>query len=593
MISAAVAAGDTASADQYNNLRKDATGASSLLPHQQTVPVLTLKIESGVFYVGATRVKYAGGNTPSIAAPAANPRIDLVTIDSAGTVALVAGAEAGSPSVPTYPANKVIICEVFCRVGQTQIFDTDQGSNGYISADVRPFVTPVIINSDAQIINTSSVVYQSGAPIYGASAAGTDAYAITPTPAIAAYAAGQRFLIKADVANSGAATASVSGLSNVSIKKNGSVTLDDGDIPAGGLFMIGYDGTNFQLLSPIANSSGKFGGTSSDGALTITSGTTTVSFASASFVQLNYSSISITGTGVLGFSNPGTNGTTLALKSKGNVTLTSSATPMIDMSGMGAAGGTGGTTGAPTPGTASEGLGILDSSTHKGTSGALDQATIAAGGVIYVLTGAGTLYTTQAGQVQTKMVMVVPGSGGGGGAGTSGGSAGGAGGRGGGALYIECGGALNFTTTSGISVSGLTGVAGAAGTSGNAGGGSGGGGGAGGQCVILANVITAATGTVTNTGGNGGAGGSRHTSGNGASNGAGAGAGGYNAAGGVGGRGRTIGNNGEAGTTAAGTGGGTGGAAGTGSGANSAGGSGGGGGAGGVAAVITTNTVFQ
>ena len=83
----------------------------------------------------------------------------------------------------------------------------------------------------------------------------------------------------------------------------------------------------------------KFGGTGADGALSISSGTTTIDLGGASVVTKNYTSISITGTGKLAFSNPNANGTTIILKSQGNVTLTSSTAPMIDVSGLGGAGG--------------------------------------------------------------------------------------------------------------------------------------------------------------------------------------------------------------------------------------------------------------
>ena len=85
----------------------------------------------------------------------------------------------------------------------------------------------------------------------------------------------------------------------------------------------------------------KFGGNGSDGVLSITSGITTISAANASIVVKNYASISITGTGKLVFNNPNANGTIVILRSQGNVALTSSVAPMIDVSSMGAAVGIG------------------------------------------------------------------------------------------------------------------------------------------------------------------------------------------------------------------------------------------------------------
>lgn len=144
MKSSQVAINDTALASQYNDLREDAYGGSQLLPREQTTPDLTLRVENGVVYVNGTRVIFAGGNSPSFTAPTTNPRIDLLTIDSAGTLARVVGTEAASPTTPTYPTDKVVICEVYNRVGQTSIKTTDDGTNGYIKADVRPLVGSAI-----------------------------------------------------------------------------------------------------------------------------------------------------------------------------------------------------------------------------------------------------------------------------------------------------------------------------------------------------------------------------------------------------------------------------------------------------------------
>lgn len=82
-----------------------------------------------------------------------------------------------------------------------------------------------------------------------ASATGTDAYAITITPAITAYATYQEFTFKADVANTGACTLNVSGLGAKTIKKDVSSDLVTGDILAGQTVKVMYDGTNMQLVS--------------------------------------------------------------------------------------------------------------------------------------------------------------------------------------------------------------------------------------------------------------------------------------------------------------------------------------------------------
>lgn len=85
---------------------------------------------------------------------------------------------------------------------------------------------------------------------YAASSGGTDTYAISVTPAPTAYVTGQVFRVKADVANTGAATLNVNSLGAKTIKKSYNSDLVTGDILASQIFEVIYDGTNFQLISP-------------------------------------------------------------------------------------------------------------------------------------------------------------------------------------------------------------------------------------------------------------------------------------------------------------------------------------------------------
>lgn len=277
---------------------------------------------------------------------------------------------------------------------------------------------------------------------------------------------------------------------------------------------------------------GTFGGDGSDGALTLTSGTTTISAASAALLVKNYTSISITSTGELDFSNPHAGGTLVILKSQGNVALTSTA-PSIDLRGMGA-----------TVATEPNGL-MLGTNTPAGqTTGDPDIET--PGGARY---DAYNFYTLTEAGLSRRYVAAIPGPGGGTGAGGSEG----AGGRGGGALVIECQGALNFT--------GSVNSSGTAGSNASGAGGGGGGGGAAGMVVMLYNTLTSAAGTITatggaggnatspdgDTGGGGGAGSPYGAGGNGgASGGSGPDAAGGNGAGGGGGAGTATGTSGGA-----------------------------------------------
>lgn len=95
---------------------------------------------------------------------------------------------------------------------------------------------------------------EGGTDFYAASAVGTDSYAITIAPAIAAYVTGMKFRFTADVANTGACTLAVSGLAALAIKKNNDQDLATGDIEAGQIVEVVYDGTDFQMQSQVATS---------------------------------------------------------------------------------------------------------------------------------------------------------------------------------------------------------------------------------------------------------------------------------------------------------------------------------------------------
>ncbi|GAH35292.1 unnamed protein product, partial [marine sediment metagenome] len=91
-----------------------------------------------------TPLNYAGGNSPALVAPVGDPRIDLLTIDSAGTLAWTAGSEDASPTPPNCPAHKTPICYVYCKTTMDRILDyeekDDDATEAYIYKDVRPFV---------------------------------------------------------------------------------------------------------------------------------------------------------------------------------------------------------------------------------------------------------------------------------------------------------------------------------------------------------------------------------------------------------------------------------------------------------------------
>lgn len=84
--------------------------------------------------------------------------------------------------------------------------------------------------------------------LYHATATGTNTYAATVSPSITAYAIDLKVYIKFTNGNSSAATLNLNGLGAKSIKKSGTVALASGDISAGQILCLVYDGTNFQVV---------------------------------------------------------------------------------------------------------------------------------------------------------------------------------------------------------------------------------------------------------------------------------------------------------------------------------------------------------
>jgi hypothetical protein len=118
------------------------TASTTVTGASWTAQTMQLYVEPGVVYVNATRVIFSGGSTPTVTAPSGNPRIDVLSMDGSGTLAWTTGTESATPSAPTYPSDKVALCELYNVVGETALYDFEnqQSGQGYIYNDVRPFL---------------------------------------------------------------------------------------------------------------------------------------------------------------------------------------------------------------------------------------------------------------------------------------------------------------------------------------------------------------------------------------------------------------------------------------------------------------------
>jgi hypothetical protein len=95
---------------------------------------------------------------------------------------------------------------------------------------------------------------QAGAANHLTGVAGADTITASATPAITAYAAGNKFTFVAAGANTGAVTLNINGLGAKAVTKSGVGALSAGDIAASSVVSVIYDGTQFQLVAASASS---------------------------------------------------------------------------------------------------------------------------------------------------------------------------------------------------------------------------------------------------------------------------------------------------------------------------------------------------
>ncbi len=100
---------------------------------------------------------------------------------------------------------------------------------------------------------TTSAQAQAQGGNYATATGSANSYAVTLSPAVATQAAmlGAPIRVKIPVANTGPSTLNLAGLGAVPILHPNGTTLSAGELPAGGLAELVYDGTNFQLISRV------------------------------------------------------------------------------------------------------------------------------------------------------------------------------------------------------------------------------------------------------------------------------------------------------------------------------------------------------
>lgn len=141
-------------ANNMESLRVDASGAASLLVHEQATPDMTLYVEPARnIFVNGSNIDFLGSNTPTFTAPSSGSRTDLVTINAAGTIVVYAGTS----GVNNYPTTERPLAEVLLVAGDTAITDDR-------ITDVRQFFG-ASVNSNAQVETNKLGTEASDAPV--------------------------------------------------------------------------------------------------------------------------------------------------------------------------------------------------------------------------------------------------------------------------------------------------------------------------------------------------------------------------------------------------------------------------------------------
>jgi hypothetical protein len=140
------------------------------------------------------------------------------------------------------------------------------------------------------------VIIQAGE--YVTSGGSANAQTFTIDAQITEYVEGMLIPFKAGYTNTGAATGNVNAIGAKDIKHTDGSALSAGDIVSGQQYELRYNGTNLVLMAEIKP---KFGGTGADGALNVTSGTTTLNLGQV----YNYTTINVSAGATLTFTGTG------------------------------------------------------------------------------------------------------------------------------------------------------------------------------------------------------------------------------------------------------------------------------------------------
>ncbi len=91
-------------------------------PHEQTVPVMTVRLDAGAIFSGAGLLEVAAQSTGTITAPVTHPRIDRVVCNLiTGAISVITGSENVSPVAPALTSGVFPVAQVLLQTSTTAI----------------------------------------------------------------------------------------------------------------------------------------------------------------------------------------------------------------------------------------------------------------------------------------------------------------------------------------------------------------------------------------------------------------------------------------------------------------------------------------
>jgi len=100
--------------------------AGQFAVHESATPGMSIVVDGGVIFTGATLLNSTLKTLSGIGAPAADPRIDLIYLNSlTGGIVKLAGVESSSPIIPNVPAKCWPLAYIELSVGMTAITNAE------------------------------------------------------------------------------------------------------------------------------------------------------------------------------------------------------------------------------------------------------------------------------------------------------------------------------------------------------------------------------------------------------------------------------------------------------------------------------------